>query len=590
MALIPSDFIDDLLSRTDIVETIQQHLTLKKAGANFVACCPFHHEKTPSFNVSPSKQIYKCFGCGASGNIISFIMEYEHLTFPETIEQLAEQHGLSMPNKNQSSTTQPHVAPLYDTLEQCNRFYQLQLRRHSEASIAIEYLKQRGITGETAQRFQVGFAPRGWDNLLKFFKEDNHTVKRLLTTGMAIKNEKQRVYDRFRHRILFPIRNRTGKTIGFGGRAIGDEQPKYLNSPETPVFHKGRELYGMYEARKASALTEMVIVEGYMDVLSLAQHGITQVVATLGTAVTKEHVQLLFRYTSKLIFCFDGDAAGRKAAWRALEQSLAELHEGRSVRFMFLPEGEDPDSLVQAQGQEGFKQAQQQAQDIATFLFEHIQQHINTYAVDQQAELIQTALPFINQIPNAILQELLLEQLAQQAKLSRTQLQPWVKQAQPATLTQQKNNTNIALSPLRTTISILLQHPTLAATLQSNTSLHTWLQQSNLTGEAKLIKQIYERCLAYPDIHTSQLIERWRNHPGFDLVTQLAEQSFPSDAQLAQQLVDALHHHIQYMQTQSIETLLAKGRQQSLTPEEQHQLQALIRAQKQTKSKASETT
>ena len=579
MALIPRDFIDNLLSRTDIVDIITQYVPLKKAGQNFTACCPFHHEKTPSFNVSPSKQIYKCFGCGVHGNVISFIMAYEHLTFPEAIEVLAKQQGLTVPTQGQTPQYSVEQQDLHQILEQCKHYFQQQLRQHPAAKQVISYLKQRGISGTTAQRFQLGFAPQGWDNLQQHLSATQSIKKSLLTTGMLIKNEQQRIYDRFRNRIMFPIRNRSGKVIAFGGRSIGTEQPKYLNSPETPIFHKAQELYGLYEARKASALTQVLIVEGYMDVLMLAQFGLTQVVATLGTAVSSQHIQTLFRYSNKLTFCFDGDSAGYKAAWRALQQSLTELHEGCSVNFMFLPEGEDPDSYIQRVGLDNFQQAMQQATDLPAFLLEHLSQNTNPYALDQQAEFIQHAIPLINKIPNSVLQQILVEQLAQRTKISMVQLQRWIRTPQK-TIKQTIKQSPIALSPVRTAIAILLQHPEFAITLATQANLANWITQTTALEDMSLLVDIYQSCLNHKNITTANLVEQWRDHKAFELITHLAGQSFPETEGLYQQLIDALQHHQQQAHNKQIKQLLTAGRQRMLTAEEKIKLQDLIKAGK----------
>lgn len=347
---IPQGFIDDLLERTDLVELIQRHVPLKKAGSEFSACCPFHAEKTPSFYVSPRKQFYHCFGCGAHGTAIGFLMEFENLSFPEAVEQLAEWAGVEVPRESAGPDTEP-VAPLLEVLEAASRFYIEQLRR---APVAIEYLKARGIEGHTARDFALGWAPAGQNALLQGLGERGTDT--LIAAGLAVRRDDGSVHDRFRGRIVFPIRDRRGKVTGFGGRLIGPGEPKYLNSPESAVFHKGRTIYGLHEARRAETrLSELVVTEGYMDVVGLAQAGFHRAVACMGTALTRGHLDLLFRQVPSLILCFDGDAAGRRAAWRSLEQVLPVLQGMREVRVLFLPEGEDPDSLVRREGLAGWE-------------------------------------------------------------------------------------------------------------------------------------------------------------------------------------------------------------------------------------------
>ncbi|MEW8281341.1 MAG: DNA primase, partial [Candidatus Thiodiazotropha taylori] len=342
---IPTHFIDQLLNRVDIVDVINRRVTLKKAGKEFQACCPFHDEKTPSFTVSPSKQFYHCFGCGAHGSAIGFLMEYDNLGFVEAVEELAQSAGLEVPREG-GNEQGPDLRPLYELMEKTARFYQHQLKHHAESPAAVDYLKSRGMSGQIAASYGIGFAPPGWDNLTGTLGSDKASLERLNKCGLLSEsNGKQ--YDRFRNRIIFPIRDPRGRTIGFGGRVLGDDKPKYLNSPETPLFHKGRELYGLYEARQANReISNLLVVEGYMDVVALAQHNIQNAVATLGTATTHEHLELIFRNCPEVIFCFDGDRAGRDAAWKALNTSLPLMRDGREVRFLFLPQGEDPDTQV----------------------------------------------------------------------------------------------------------------------------------------------------------------------------------------------------------------------------------------------------
>jgi len=415
---IPQGFIDDLLDRVDIVEIIDSRVPLKKSGKNYSACCPFHDEKTPSFTVSPDKQFYYCFGCGASGSALGFLLEYERLPFPEAVEYLAGTQGLEVPREAGGHEASPQRQDIYALLDRVAKYYQEQLRSHPASEVAKSYLQNRGLSGQTAHSFGIGFAPAGWDNLLGFMGQDDHSKGLLLEAGMVILNEeKQRLYDRFRERVMFPIRDVRGRVIAFGGRVLGDEKPKYLNSPETEVFHKGRELYGLYEANQANRrLERLLVVEGYMDVVALAQWDINFAAATLGTAAGTSHLEKAFRYTSEVVFCFDGDEAGRKAAERALESSLPALQEGRQVRFMFLPEGEDPDSLVQKEQKEGFLSRVEQALPLSEYLFDLGGEGLNLSIPEGRAALIQRLRPMFQKIPESPYKEQLKNLLATQSQ------------------------------------------------------------------------------------------------------------------------------------------------------------------------------
>jgi len=389
---IPQSFIDEVLNRTDIVEVIDTRVPLKKAGREFKACCPFHDEKTPSFTVSQVKQFYHCFGCGANGTAISFLMDYEHMEFVEAIEELARRAGLEIPKETSGGQSHaPSTLPHYALLERVADYYQEQLRDHPQASRAVDYLKQRGLTGDIAARFGIGFAPPGWENLASALGANDTVHKQLLELGLTVERDKgDGAYDRFRDRIQFPIRDRRGRTIGFGGRVLDDSTPKYLNSSESPVFHKGQELYGLFEARRAvRKLERILVVEGYMDVVALAQFDINYAVATLGTATTHEHLERLFRTVPEVVFCFDGDRAGREAAWRALENTLPVLRDGREARFLFLPDGEDPDSLVRKIGKQALEQQIATATHLSDFFFDRLAAPLDINSIDGRARLRQ---------------------------------------------------------------------------------------------------------------------------------------------------------------------------------------------------------
>ncbi|RRJ83359.1 DNA primase [Aestuariirhabdus litorea] len=438
--LIPQPFIDDLLARTDIVDVVSARLKLKKSGKNHSALCPFHQEKSPSFSVNADKQFYYCFGCGAAGNAIGFVMEFDRLDFPEAVEELANKLGLEVPRDTSSGNSpeqKQRFTRIFDLLESASQYFQQQLREHEARPRAVNYLKQRKLSGAIARQFGIGYAPPGWDNLLQALKTPEQGEAELLEVGLLVENEEKGTrYDRFRDRIIFPIRDPRGRTIGFGGRVLGDDKPKYLNSPETPVFHKGQELYGLYEARQANRqLQQLLVVEGYMDVVALAQHGIHNAVATLGTATTADHIQRLFKLVPEIIFCFDGDAAGRKAAWRALESCLSLMDDGRQCRFLFLPEGEDPDSLVQKEGANGLRaRIQDQALPLDRFLFEHLSQDLDLDSPAGSAQLTKLAIPLLQQLPVGTFRSLMQRRLANLTGLEAQELRERIDEA-PVTTT-----------------------------------------------------------------------------------------------------------------------------------------------------------
>lgn len=425
--LIPQSFIDDLLSRADIVDVIDKRVALKKSGKNYSACCPFHNEKSPSFSVQPEKQFYYCFGCGAGGNAIGFIMNFDSVDFPQAVESLARDNGMEVPREESKAATKrrAETADLYTLLEEANSYYQLQLQKHEGRTSAVDYLKKRGVSGAIARDFGIGYAPPGWDNLLKACASTPERENNLLKAGMVIEREtgqgsgqsggsQFKGYDRFRHRIMFPIRDARGRTIAFGGRVLGDDKPKYLNSPETPVFHKGSELYGLFEARKSTKkLSRLLIVEGYMDVIALAQMDIRYAVATLGTATSGAHLTRLFRMVPEVVFCFDGDKAGRTAAWRALEATLPQMEDGRQVRFLFLPEGEDPDTLVRKVGQAAFETLIDNATPLEQFFFDKLSSELDLDSHQGRGKLRELAQPLITQLPEGVFALLMREQLSQ---------------------------------------------------------------------------------------------------------------------------------------------------------------------------------
>lgn len=418
--MIPQSFIQDLLNRLDIVDVVERYVPLKKAGANHVACCPFHSEKTPSFTVTPTKQFYHCFGCGAHGSAIGFVMEYNGMGFIEAVKELASSVGLKVPEERtqRAGPGAETGADLHEIMQQATRYYREQLKR---SETAVAYLKKRGLTGEIAARFGLGYAPPGWQNLAAAFP--GYQSNALLDAGLVIQGEDGKRHDRFRDRIMFPIVSQKGMIVGFGGRVLGEDEPKYLNSPETPLFEKGRELYGLFQARSAIRRAgRIVVVEGYMDVAALSQHGIEYCVATLGTATTAAHVQKLLRQTDTVIFCFDGDEAGRRAAWRALEASLAQLSDGKNVSFLFLPQGEDPDSYVRSFGRENFEGLLGKALPLSGFLLREVAAGEDLKTQESRARLLQNARPLLGQIAAPALNLMLRKRLAELSGITREEL------------------------------------------------------------------------------------------------------------------------------------------------------------------------
>ncbi|WP_445619213.1 DNA primase [Kushneria sp. Sum13] len=428
---IPQRFIDDLLARTDIVDLIGSRVQLKKTGRNHSALCPFHQEKSPSFTVSADKQFYHCFGCGASGNALRFVMEFDRLNFPEAIEALAGRAGMEVPREGESDEQRQQARvqakrqeEAVNLLELGTRFYQQQLASPA-AHQAHEYLSRRGLSDDIVSRYAIGYAPAGWDTLKRHLSEKGVDENVQVEYGLLVRKEEAgRSWDRFRDRVIFPIRDWKGRTIGFGGRVLGDEKPKYLNSPESPVFHKGRELYGLYETRVQSKRPErMLIVEGYMDVVALAQHGVDYAVATLGTATTDEHLRRLFRLVDEVVFCFDGDAAGRQAAHRALNTVLPLMIDGRQARFLFLPDGEDPDSLIRQEGGEAFEQRIVRAGSLTEYLFDHAGEGRDLRRIEDRERFASAVLEGIGKLPQGLLRSLLMRELSERTGLERSTLE-----------------------------------------------------------------------------------------------------------------------------------------------------------------------
>ncbi|CJK73451.1 DNA primase [Streptococcus pneumoniae] len=633
--LIPQSFIDDLLNRSDIVEVVGSRIQLKKTGKNYSALCPFHKEKTPSFSVSPDKQFYYCFGCGAGGNALGFVMDHDQLDFPQAVEELAKRAGMEVPREDSGrkhKPRQPVDSPLYPLLAAAADYYRQALKSHPTRKAAVEYLKGRGLSGVIARDFGLGFAPPGWDNLMKHLGGDALQQKALIDAGLLIENvENGKRYDRFRDRVMFPIRDSRGRVIAFGGRVLGDDKPKYLNSPETPVFHKGQELYGLYEARQANRdLDEIMVVEGYMDVIALAQQGLRNAVATLGTATSEEHLKRLFRIVPSVLFCFDGDAAGRKAAWRALEATLPNLQDGRRARFLFLPDGEDPDTLVRAEGTDAFRaRIQQHSQPLADYFFQQLSEEADPRSLEGKAHLATLAAPLIEKIPGNNLRALMRQRLAEITGLNGEALQhmaaapvsapsstptyddytyydaspaygepdhfeppepmqpqprngkpgkkewkkDWKKNGQGPDLMPRGPRTPATVEPpALTTLRTLLHHPELAQKVED---------VSHFAAEddtyAQLLVALLGTLQKNPKLRSLQLIARWHGTDQGRLLRALAEKEWLISADnLEQQFFDTINSLAARQRERRLESLLRKARQGELSAEEKDQLRNLL--------------
>jgi len=517
---ITPEFKERLLARVDIVDVVSLRVTLKKAGALYKACCPFHNEKTPSFVVTPSRQTYHCFGCGAHGNAIDFLIEHDRLSFPEAVEELAQRAGLELPNDGQDAERGPDLAPILAVLGRAAILYQRQLREHPDASRAVDYLKRRGLSGEIVKGFGIGFAPPGWDFLLGRLGGQARDLEHLIAAGLVAERDGKR-YDRFRGRIMFPIQDRRGRIIGFGGRVFGDGEPKYLNSPETPVFHKGRELYGLYQAQQAMrAPPRLLVVEGYMDVIALAQFDLPYAVATLGTATTPEHVKRLLRSAPELVFCFDGDRAGRTAAWKALQTALPLATGQQPIRFLFLPDGEDPDTLVRKEGRAAFEQRLARATLLSDFLFEHLSAEVDLGSAEGRARLDSEARGLLQSMPAGTFRSLLEDRLSGVVGLgarprhqgSRHRPRWDGSRGSPGAGARR-------LTRLRLVIALLLDNPRLVRHI--NEMPRDW-EQSDKPGVA-LLRDIAAIAAAYPDISAAALCERWRDTEQESVIRRLSD-------------------------------------------------------------------
>jgi DNA primase len=550
---IPQRFIDELLERVDIVDVVDSRVPLRKAGKNYSARCPFHDEKTPSFSVNPDKQFYYCFGCGAGGNAIGFVMEFERLEFPAAVEKLATLAGLEIPREETTQATGANVrqAELLKRLESAAAWFKRQLKEHPQAGEAREYLQRRGLSAETIEKFGIGFAPPGWDSLLRALGPSDGEKQFLLDAGLLIqRDEGGGLYDRFRERVMFPILDNRGRAVAFGGRVLTDEKPKYLNSPETAVFHKGQELYGLYQARRSQKeLERVLVVEGYMDVVMLAQHGIEWATGTLGTSLSASHLQRLFRYTTQVVFCFDGDEAGRRAAARSLELALPAMQDGRQAAFLFLPEGEDPDSLVQKIGAEAFRARVTGATPLSEYLFEHHGAGIDLDNPDGLARLSKLLLPAIARIPGEVFRELLRGKLAQRLGISADRLPgaaptsralpqdaPAFSPPPPRRPLAHSGQRRVAGSA-RGALRLLLQNPALAREA-GNTSALTGLEEPDLP----LLLQLLDYLRKNPQASMGAILGYWYGTPEGELLNRLASEEPVPGHDAAQEFGDIISH------------------------------------------------
>lgn len=574
--MIPRSFIDDLVARTDIVGLIDSRVKLKKAGRDYQACCPFHHEKSPSFTVSQSKQFYHCFGCGAHGNAISFLMEFDKLEFVEAVEELAAFHGLEVPREsNPQREGKPHTSlktrrTLYELLDQVAKFYQQQLAQNADSQA---YLQQRGLSPEIIERFEIGFAPNAMDSVLRQFGRNQEEIQKLFDTGMLSRNDRGSIYDRFRHRIMFPIRDKRGRVIAFGGRVTNpDEKPKYLNSPESATYHKGSELYGLHQALQQNENPEFLfVVEGYMDVVALAQFGINNAVASLGTATTGEQIQLMFRCTEQVICCYDGDRAGREAAWRALENALPFLHDGRQLKFIFLPDGEDPDTFVRSQGKQGFEQYLEQALSLSDFLFESLLAQVDLSSKEGKSKLASLAIPLIKRIPGEMLRVYLRNILGQKLGIfDPTQLEALLPNAQPSQPKVEKQQ--IKRTPMRLLIALLLQNPTLVQHVPDLTPLKS-LNEAGFD----LLCDLVDVCRAKTGISMGVLLEQWRGQEIYRTLEILAKwDHLVAPENVESTFLETLDFLYAKLVERRIEELIAKDRTVGLSVDEKQELALLI--------------
>ncbi|THD09943.1 DNA primase [Metallibacterium scheffleri] len=584
MPRIPDRFIDELLARVDIVEVVERRVPLKKAGREWTACCPFHNERSPSFFVSPQKQFFHCFGCGAHGSAIKFLMDYERMEFPDAVEELARTAGMEVPYEGGGERARDDFSELYAVLEEAARWFQREL---PQSPLAQDYCARRGLDADTLQRFRIGWAPSGWDKLQRALGATPARLQLLEQAGLLASNEQGRRYDRFRERLMIPILDRRGRVIAFGGRIVAGAQParadqaadaparaaaagdgpKYLNSPETALFHKGRELFALWQVRQAAgALPRVIVVEGYLDAIALHQHGLPQAVATLGTATTPEHTEMLFRATPDVVFCFDGDRAGRGAAWRALEATLPRLRDGRQAYFLFLPEGEDPDSLVRKEGGAAFAQRLATATPLSEYFFEHLAEDVNVATLDGRARLAERARPLLARLPDGAFRDLM-----QQALQARTGVSapPAAAPTTPARAPARRASA-VRRSLVREAIAVLLAEPALAAEVAP-----PWTFAASSQPGVALLIELLELVRARPGISVAALLEHFVGRSEADALHKLALIEFPEAHDLRSEFLGALAQLTRQAHAERLDQLTRKLQQEGLSAPEKSELQAL---------------
>jgi DNA primase len=566
--LIPDSFIDELLARVDIVDVIERRVPLKKAGREWTACCPFHNERTPSFYVSPAKQFFHCFGCGAHGSAVKFLMDYERLEFPDAVEELAQTVGLTVPREGgRDAAPREDKTDLYALLDAAAGWYEGELPRNADAQA---YCRKRGLDAETIKRFRLGWAPAGYDGVIKALGNTPRRMELLNEAGMVASSERGSKYDRFRERLMFPILDRRGRVIAFGGRVLSSEQsPKYLNSPETPLFHKGRELFALWQVKQANAnLVRIVVVEGYMDVIALHQAGLPIAVATLGTATTPEHTEVLFRAAPDVVFCFDGDRAGRAAAWKALESALPRLRDGRQAYFLFLPDGEDPDSLVRKEGREGFEKRIKEAMPLSDYFFNELSHDVDMASLDGRARLAERARPLIAKLPDGAFRDLMAQELEKRSG-ARAMLQ-----ADPATHRAVQRPTAVQRSLVRSAISLLLGQPGLADQVEKP---YRFLRLDK--PGVDLLAELLDLARARPGINSATLVEHFAERPEYPSLQKLmAAMSVGELESQRTEFFDALARMEDQAITQRRDALTAKSREGALDSAEKAELRELLAA------------
>jgi DNA primase len=570
MARIPDAFIDDLLARTDIVEVVGTRVPLKRQGKEYAARCPFHDERSASFTVSPTKQFYHCFGCGAHGTAISFLMNYDRLEFLDAVDELARRVGMEVPRDTRQNNEDTGTRDLYAALDAAAQFFRRQMAGSDKARA---YVERREIDAAIVERYAIGYAPDGFSGLRDALGTDERRMQLLERAGLFSKNDKGSVYDKFRDRLMFPIHDRRGRTIAFGGRVIDPEDsPKYLNSPETALFHKGRELYGLWQAKQAnSKLERLVVVEGYMDVVALAQYGVTQAVATLGTATTPDHAELLFRNAPDVVFCFDGDRAGRAAAWKALESVLPRMKDGRQALFLFLPEGEDPDTIVRKDGAEGFDARLRDATPLSEFFFAQMSQDVNLGTLDGKARLAERCKPLLAQIPDGAFGDLMKQRLTELTGVGARASTPQTHV--PAQRTHAARGTPAPKRSLvRGAIALLLQQPALALALEPPYTFAALRQPG-----VELLSELVALVRARPDISTGAILEHFGEREEAAALQKLASQSLPGEeAAWRDEFLDAVAQLGKQTLQQRIDELQAKGRESGLDTRDKEEMRALL--------------